>query len=225
MGSVNVPLEPEQDNLPPELKGKSPAEIYQYFADRERALQQKLDDLANRQTVPQAQPAQLPVAEVTSQEFWNDPTLATKKLVAREAVSRQEFDAVRSTIQPSMIEAARLVTKDKYSHDWGQWEGKVRQIVNQMPPEAQADPRNWEAAYVYTKGLNYDSSVSEAAARGKLPAEISRPAATVPEQPKELNAEEKYVAAGLGLSEESYRKGQQALKEGKWPLTMSNVRR
>jgi hypothetical protein len=208
----------DDDNLPQELKGKKPSEIAAYYQDREAKLTARLNDAVR--VVPQgAQPVVQPAAEPTAQDFWNNPVETTKKL----SVTREEFNQATKYVQSNMIEMAGLVAAKRFK-DWDKWEGEVRKILSAVPDHLKTDPVQWETAYYYVKGQQYDRGVKEAAVTAtRIATEpVAAPAGQPTNIPKELTFEEKYVSDGLGLSGEQYRDGKKNLAEDKWPITFDS---
>jgi hypothetical protein len=207
----------DDSTLPNELKGKTPAEIVEYYRNRETLYVNRIDELvAQPPRAPQVPPAVK--AAPSPSDFWNDPNSAVRAV----AVSREEFNAAALGIQSNMIEVACMLTKNKFA-DFDKWESKVRNVLNNVAPHLKADPGQWETAYYYVKGQETDSLVNAATARAVQA--TSEPPSMIPVTPlipDKLTPEESYVAKGLGLTEDQYRTGKQQSATNEWPLTFDS---
>ena len=210
------PITITDPNLPQELQGKTPAEIAEYYRNREAEWQARLDAAT---AVNVNTPA--PIAEPTASELWNNPIPSIRKL----APSREEFNAAVNSAQQSMISVARIVAKENKA-DWNKWESEVMRIMNALPSHLQADPYQWKTAYTYVKGLAYDSAVKDASALatargGETP---SLPP-NEPAKPQVLTEEQRYVTERMGLTSEDYFSAQKNLANNSLPITFDTRRK
>jgi hypothetical protein len=217
--NVTPPTGISDPALPNELQGKSAAEIAEYYKRRESQLMERLDAATRNTPAPAPAPAE-PVAP-TAAEFWNNPAAAVKAV----AVSREEFNAAAAQVRSNMIEMARIITKDKFT-DFQRWEPKIREVLRMVDPFLQTDPIQWETAYHYVKGRDYDKDLQTATAAATARAsEPPTPIPPIPVIPEKLTFEEDFVAKGLGQTPEKYREGKKNLADNAWPLTFDTRNR
>jgi hypothetical protein len=221
MGTTVPPIVSDDENLPEELKGKTPAEIVDYYRRREQQYVNKIEDLAARTPVTTPVEPVRQNTDPTPSEVWSDPIKAIKQV----GVTREEFNAAAGQVQANMIEMAAIIV-GKRIPDFAKWEAKVRNIMANVAPHLKADPQQWETAYYYVKGQETDKLVNEAAANAvRVASEVPSMTPTMPVIPEKLTFEENYVAKGLGLSDEQYKDGKQQEVENSWPLTFDSRKR
>jgi hypothetical protein len=205
-------------SLPEELRGKTAAEIVQYYKNREESMSTRMEDLIRQANNPPKQDPPPVVDPPSSSEWWNDPNSAVKKV----AVTREEFDQASQSVQRSMIDVAQIVAQKKFK-DWDKWEKDVLSIMNTVPAHMRTDPEQWATAYYYVKGHKFDNAVEEAGAKAtRLASEPPTPAPSVPTVPKELTKEQKYVADKLGMTSEKFRDGIKNDQDNNWPITFDS---
>ena len=205
-------------DLPAELNGKSGAEIAAYY--REQAAAQA----PNRNPDPPAPDPSSPIT--TNQEWYTNPEAAARKIVSGIAVSKGEFERIQRDAIPGLIAVARMTVRDKHSADWANFEADVNTAMRSLSADLQLDPMQWETAYYYVKGLRHDKDVQtarESATTNSSGAELPSGASITPPTPVPLNAEQKYVAEHMGITEDSYKRAKARLETGQWPVTYSNV--
>lgn len=214
--------------LPPELEGKTPAEIANYYQERERRLRA---EMAQNPSVPADVPPSVPPSP-TNTEFWNDPTGATRKIVEARAFTKEEWDRQAAAVRPSLVWAAKEQCRQKHP-DFDRVKDEVDQIMKLVPDWQHADPNMWETSYIYAKGRAYDRLSTEDRTRPVVVSEPVNPGSTPPQPLEDLtkvtgpglkpHQTAAYVADHLGVSHEQYRKAQIELNgEGKLPLTVDN---
>jgi hypothetical protein len=225
--STNNPQEGnDYEGVPDELKGKTPSEIAAFYQDRETRMTQRMDEMVRNnqaQNLAEPPPPPPPPANNTPSptDWWNNPGEAVKKV----AVTREEFNAAALSVQRNMIEVAQMLAAKRFG-DWPKWENEVMKVMNTLQPHMRTDPEQWVTAYYYVKGHNYDKGVQEAVVNAtRLATESPSPTPSEPVMPKELTKEQKYVANGLGLSEDKYRQGVKNQAEDKWPITFDSRKR
>jgi hypothetical protein len=196
-------------NLPAELQGKTPGEIAAFYQQRERQLRAQMDE---RNTPPAATPPAPALAvEPSAAEFWTDPIGTVKKTT----VSREEFNTAAIAVQRSLVKVAKMAIQQAHA-DWPRWSKDIENLMSTYPLHLQADEQQWETAYVYIKGLNFDK---EAALRpaGSSGGEAPSPSPTPAPKPEELSREQANVVDRMGLSKEKYFKARDGLASGNWP--------
>lgn len=210
--------EEDYRGLPEELKGKSPREIADYYANKERQLAAELElEKSKRATSTTPQTTTQP----TSRDFFTDPASATRTVV------RDEVNKATSSSKKTLIEGAKLVVAARHP-DWARFEKDILAVMNAMPEEAQQDMGYWETAYFQIKGIKADELTKEAEQRGRTGVGSEPPTTPTPTTPTTqptVPPEAQKVLTGLGISPESYLKGVKNLQEGTPPFTVDNVRR
>lgn len=219
----NVP-QFDYSDLPPELNGKSGAEIAAYFADRERRMQAKIDQVTPPANPP---PANNPSGP-SPQDWWTNPGESARKVAADEA--NKVVANATAGVAPGLIEVARFGIAQKYPNDFAQFEPDIKQIMNTLSPQMQMDPTQWETAYFYVKGKKADKLVADAKATATagvttIAGEPPSGGRQAPPVPETASPEQHYVATHLGLTDKSYLEGKANMEAGNWPLTMNNMQR
>jgi len=217
------------DGLPPELQGKSAAEIARYYQQREDRLRAEL-------TPPPAPPvAPPPPPGPTNTEFWNDPNRSTERVIETKALTKAEYEQVRRSTGPALIWAAKASVKEKYP-DFARVENEINQIMSKVPEWQHTDPIMWETAYIYAKGQAHDRLSAEDKARPPVATgERVNPGGSSPPVETDLNLvtlpglkphqTAAHVAEELGVTADAYRKSQKILEgDGLLPLTYDNRR-
>lgn len=207
----------DQDALPPELKGKTPKQIVDYFAERERLLREQ-----NRPPLP----AKAVAEEEKIDLFGPDASGSIKREIDRkvnEGISRTTAVAI-----PALIAAARTTCRDNHK-DFDKFAADIEKFISPMTPENQMNPQFWEIAYLTAKGTKADQMVTEAIDRTKQEHAVSeRPTARQNEEikPKELSVSERTVAEKLGMTAEHYSKAAQRYEaeDGRLPLTLDSAK-
>jgi lysophospholipase L1-like esterase len=209
---------PNNDGLPAELAGKSPAEIARFYNERETRLRAEL-------TRP-------PDATPPNSEFWNDPARAVKTAVAAAAVTKEEWEQIRQINGPALIYAAKASVKEQHP-DWNRVEPEILKIMAAVPEWQHTQPHMWETAYVYAKGQAHDRLAAEDRAAPPIIHEGVQPGGTPAEPLQDLSRvtlpglkphqTAANVAEHLGITADSYRKSAKILEgDGLLPMTYDN---
>lgn len=212
------------DNLPPELKGKTPQEIAAYYQRRESVLREQL------RTAPKAEPKKedpKPAAKIDI--FGGDADGSIRNVVSEQV--REEVRRVAGVAQPGIIAGCRTAMRDAHPDLWPKIGAIVEERMAQMAPEAQMNPQYWEFTFAIVKGEHTDKLVTEArederrkaaeAAAAANPVERPTPKGGEPPKPRELSDGEKTIATKFGKSNEEYRKAAELYdsEDGKLPFT------
>src|SRR5215831_19959526 len=211
------------DELPPELKGKTPKEIIQHYERREALMQERLQR-QQREQIPPAK--ETPVDDKI--DMFNDPAGSVDRVVTRKVNERMNAfeQRVSQNAAPAIINSCRLALRDRYP-DYMRYAKEIDKRMATFTPEAQMNPEYWDYTYKLVKADAVDALVSEARAdeRAKLnPVERSTPPGQKPPAPRELSDEEKSVAGKFGLSHEDYRAAAERYEstDGRLPITLDN---
>jgi len=206
----------KDDSLPDDIQGMTASEIVAYYQNKERQLAQRYQEMMNKPPENNSTPS--PDPEADTSQFWKDPLNTVKQM----AVSREEFNAAAESVQKNLVNVALLTIANNHA-DWAKWKDKVTQIMQPLPAHLRADPEQWEIAYKYVKGEQYDKDVAAARIEGSnISSEPANEPSTEPIMPEELTAPQSYVARGLGLSEDKFKEGVANLKQDKWPITFDS---
>lgn len=230
---------PPEDDLPEELKGKSPAEVARFFRERERILKSSYEDHLNdlesrRQPEPKATEPTEAKPRATKQEWLSDPNRVLDEALAEKAVSKADFTNLTTSQQDNLIWAAKSRAKEELRAEiergggtfhWDTLSKELDAIMAQVLPANKTSTETWKTAYNYAVGQNVSKITKEAVTKATMPAEAVRPGGNVKPKPAELSRDEKSVAEGLGLSDESFLKAKDNMEKQKWPLTMDNRQR
>ena len=214
-----------EDDLPPELKGKSPKEIIEHYERREALMQERL---RQRESTPPPKREE-PVDDKI--DMFNDPAGSVDRVVTRKVNERvaQFEQRVSQNAAPAIINSCRLALRDRYP-DYMRYAKEIDRRMGTFTPEAQMNPDYWDYTYKLVKADAVDSLVEEARAdeRSKAnPVERSRPASSKPVPPRELSEEEVTVAGKFGMTKDEYRTASDRYNstDGALPLTMDNRNR
>jgi hypothetical protein len=228
---VNSP--PNNDGLPAELVGKSPAEIARYYTDREASLRAELDARPPARVTPPPEPP-----APTNTEFWNDPNAAVDRKLAK-AMTKDEFDRVAASMRPNFIWLAKKQCMENHP-DFRRVEKEINEMMARVPDYSQTDPSMWETVYFQAKGIAHDRLAAEDRANPPvIVGEPVGPGGTAPPMSADLY---KVTAPGvvdkagnpksagrvadmLGVTHDQYRNADKILQgDGVLPLTVDNRR-
>jgi hypothetical protein len=231
---------PEGAGLPPELQGKTPEQIAQYYQDREQRLLNdhqvellKVKRQAQPPSTPEPARAEPTFAEPTAEDYWKDPAKATKVVATKVASDlAKQYEASSEPMRRNLVATAELLTERKFAGRkdaagrplFERFHEEITRYMSAFQPSAQADPLSWETAFIYVIGTHAEELQAEAA---RPRTSISEPVSggiVEPAKPIELSLDEKRVAFNLGMSEDKFKKGKELLEGNKWPMTFSNVR-
>lgn len=193
--------------LPPELQGKSAADIAAYYQRREAVLLDRI----NRVPPPEKKEPE------EKFDIFNDAEGSVDRLVTKKVSAA--VDAVSTAAQPSLINAARITVREKHP-DFNEFEAEITKRMKTMSAEAQMNPEFWDLTYKVVKGENTDRLVEKARKEASI-VEKPTPPGTPPPKPRELSDDEKSVAAKMGISHDKYRDSASRYEEtdGKFPIT------
>lgn len=202
--------------LPPELEGKSPLEVAQYYQQRMTQLQPP-----PRSNMPPPPPP------VSREDYEADPLAAAQRLIQQNSVSREEFTQLTQAAQAGLVAAARMSAMQGKKY-WTRLLPEMESIAKTANPIDTTNPNWWNTTYNYLVGSNLATLQSEeaeaAAAAARAATEgISNPALPPP-TPRELSSLEQQVASGLGIDEAGWRKGEERVRDGRLPVTLDNRR-
>jgi hypothetical protein len=219
------------NGLPAELANRTPQQIAQYYQDRERNI------LANAQTAiananagsrePARPNAADPTARpnVSAEDFERDPVAASREMINRESVSRNEWNQMTGAVRQNLIDTAKDRAKQGKKY-WARLDQAITGMTQNVGLEA-LDTTFWETAYNAALGANLGAIQAEeaaAAAAAQASAEAPSGGSVPPMPPRILTNDEMRVVNGLGISAETYRKGEENIKNNKFPLTLDNRR-
>lgn len=211
------PTPGDSSTLPVELQGKSAEEVAQFYQQREAQLRREINRPA-----PAVPPAKR--ADVSAADLWADPKASVESMINKQAPSRDEFDRASAFVQTNMVEVAQMLMRQKHP-DFDKYANEIGSLMAKTERWMQADLNTWQTAYTYVKGTKVDQLVADATARATMGAEPVNPASITPAPPRVLRPEELFVCEHMGISPDSYRKAEQNIVSGAWPMTMNNQRR
>jgi len=208
-----------EDDLPPELKGKTPKEIHDYYKRREEILLER-----SRHTAPPPPPPRReePVADEKI-DIFGDPTGSINRVVDRKV--NEQMNRIASTAAPAIINSCRLTLRERHA-DYPRFAQEIERRMASFTAEGQMNPEYWEITYKTVKGELADTLVTEALEddrkRRENPVERPTPPGQKPPQPKDLSDEERKVAKKFGMTDEDYRNAQERYdrEDGRLPFTM-----
>ena len=219
-------LEAIQDDLPAELKGKSPKEIIAHYERREALLNERARRAEARTTPPAKE--EPPDDNI---DLYNDPKGSIQRVVDRKVNERMNAfeQRVSQNAAPAIINSCRLALRDRYP-DYMRYAAEIDKRMATFSPEAQMNSEYWDYTYKIVRGEQLEQRVEEARAdeRAKSnPVERSTPAQTKPPKPRELSDEEKEIAGKFGMSNDQYREASDRYiaEDGRLPITMDNRNR
>jgi hypothetical protein len=220
--------------LPEELKGKTPEEISAHYEDKLKLQKSTYESaLAALDTEePKTPPVTPPAApKVTMQDFLNDPAGRTTDLIKEKGVTREEWTAATKVMQDNFIYMAkeRAVKELKSAVEssggkflWEKFNDQIDKAAKAFEPMALTAVDSWKSVYFYIVGMNNPTVVREEVLAATMPAEVPNAGGNEPPTPVALTKEEKTVAAGLGLSDDSWRKGKSNMATNTFPLVTDN---
>jgi hypothetical protein len=220
---------PQQGGLPAELANKTPAQIAQYYQERERTIMANAQTaIANAAAGTPAQPRNPqdnhpPAA--TAEDFERDPLGTTREMISRESVSRQEWNQMTGAVRQNLIDTAKDRAKQGKKY-WTRLDAIITGMTQNVGLEA-LDTAFWETAYNAALGANLGTIQAEeeaAAQAARASAEAPSGGSTPPMPPRVLTNDEMRVVTGMGITAEAYRKSEENIRTNKFPLTLDNRR-
>jgi len=211
------------DELPPELKGKTPKEIIQHYERREALMQERLQR-QQREQIPPAK--ETPVDDKI--DMFNDPAGSVDRVVTRKVNERMNAfeQRVSQNAAPAIINSCRLALRDRYP-DYSLYAAEIDRRMATFTPEAQMNSEYWDYTYKIVRGESLDRRVEDARReeRERLnPVERPTPPGQKPPKPRELTAEEIVVAGKFGMTPDEYRDAADRYDktDGLLPITTDN---
>src|SRR5215831_10434279 len=135
------------EDLPAELKGKTPREIMEHYERREALMQERL----------QRQQQQAPPAKETPADdkidMFNDPAGSVERVVARKVNERMNAfeQRVSQNAAPAIINSCRLALRDRYP-DYMRYSKEIDKRMATFSPEAQMNSEYWDYTYKIVRG-------------------------------------------------------------------------
>lgn len=196
---------PAKAKLPPELEGKSPQEIANYYQRREEILIERANRVA---TPPPAPPPKREPPPEEKIDLFGDPAGSVKRVVAREVDERGERFV--EAVAPGIILSCKTLLKERYPDYYNDFIGETEGLMGKMNSANQMNPSYWEMTFKNVMSTHIGTITTKAYERGKEsmrqpPVERPTPPGTAPERPKELSDEEKTVAKKFQMEPAAYR--------------------
>jgi hypothetical protein len=213
---------PGTSKLPPELAGKSPEEIAEYYSRREQILQERL------RTAPTVvAPVKPEKKEATKFDMFGDPEGSVRRVVNDEVT--EQITRATQMATPAIVNACRITVRDNHP-DYSRFSGEIEKRMSGMTPDAQMNPEFWEMTYKMVKGEFADKLMEEAREQERQrmnPVERPTPPGSKAPEPRQLSEEEKRVADKFEMTHEEYRQAAERYEsmDGMLPLTTDNSRR
>jgi hypothetical protein len=212
--------------------------ISKYYKDRENSLLTEARKRINqaRETAPNDPPRRqsLESPTLTKEQVWNDPVKVLNDLKTG-LITKEEFTQQTASAQKTIIRMAeQLSRQDKDAEGqrlWMKYRSEINGIMNNLPPDQQADPAFWDTAFNAVMGNHLSEIRTEAVKTATTIAEPGQPEseeAAVPEDLSTLRAGDKTaldVCAGLGITGDRYRKAKKEMYTGTLGMTLTNVGR
>jgi len=233
-----MPLLTEPIPTPPNIGSMTPEQIASYYAGesqkREEAIinnaRAAVDAARNNSTEPSANPPTPnqpgPSVQITKEAFWNDPQDAVNRLLQQYGVTN--LTKVGNAAQSTLVESAKQLARSSNQIDarhWDKYLSEIEQLMNSLSLEQQVDANMWKTAYSTVIGVHIRDIEAAAKLSLQTPTEGASGTPILPPTPRELKPVERQVIEGLGISEDTFRKAEQNMANGVWPLTMDNRRK
>jgi hypothetical protein len=214
---------PGTSKLPPELAGKSPEEVAEYYSRREQILQERIRT-APTYTPP---PPKAEKKEPTKFDMFGDPEGSVRRVVSDEVTD--QVNRVTQMATPAIVNACRITVRDQHP-DYNRFSAEIERRMATMDASSQMNPEFWNYTYQIVKGEYADKLVEEAREqeRQKLnPVERPTPPGAAPPPPRQLSEEEKKIASKFDMTNDEYRQAAERYEamDGVLPLTTDNSRR
>lgn len=209
--------------LPPELVGKSPAEIAKFYQQREATLVKRAND-ALRAASDNPPRSSVTITQPTDRSP-NQPAPSTP-------ITRADAEALVSPARETLVQSARMVASNNKPF-WAKYSTEIEQVMSNLPVEERMQSQTWETAYYSVVGLHAQeieaAAKQSAAIAAEPPAAAPTPAPTPVDLTKLIHPESGKTAVdvcnGLNISQDSYRESMTRIDKGVWPLTRDNVGR
>jgi hypothetical protein len=163
---------PDNFELPDELKGKTPEEMYALMkADHERVLAEATQNAQPQQTQQPAvqQQTQTPVYPTFAPpppaipEQTSEPDLFSQPEQYMEKQFQQRIAPLAETVAANMMETNKEVFRGRIGEDeWKRYGSDIEQFVKTLHPSVRMNMGAYDAAYRYIRGTKVDDIVAEA---------------------------------------------------------------
>lgn len=207
----------DNEALPPELVGKTPKEIAQYYQRREQIMLDRID-----RTPPPSTKKEIPAEPAF--DIFNDP----KGSVDRTVVARvnEALSSATATVAPAVIASCKIAMSNNHQ-DWGKYKAEVERTMATFSPDAQMNPDYWENTYLLAKGKNADKAIEEAVNQARNPVERPTPKGEDPPKPRSLSDQERIIALRFGDTDAEYvaASARYETTDGLLPFTMDTERK
>jgi len=210
--------EPPKEELPEELKGKSPQEVFKtvrekYFEEL-NAYKQKMGEQGSAgepqagqspvetppiQTPPVQNQPNIPVSPIPPTEeeavdfFSNPDQYLDAQLKKRLGPLVETFANAQRTLGKDRI---RQQIKEKEGSDelYKKYEPEMDKFVSQLAPQVQADPRAYEVAFNYVRSLHFEDEVESKAK--KIAQDVLKEMGVTPPEPEAPPKPTNYFGTG-----------------------------
>lgn len=199
---------PTKAKLPPELQGKSPEEIANYYQRREEILIERANRVVQQAPPPPPPKPTPPPPPDEKIDLFGDPTGSVKRVVAREVDERGEQFV--QAVAPGIILSCKTLLRERYPDYYGEFIQETEGLMQRMNSANQMNPAYWEMTFKNVMATHLGTIVSKAEERGResmKPPAVERPTppGAAPPRPKELTEEEKLVAKKFQMENADYR--------------------
>jgi hypothetical protein len=169
MSDPNVaPAVPAEPQLPTELQGKSPAEIYQILSNEHNRVLTERELEIRRESVRGA-PQEPPKPAASAAQFGPQPPVSgggeePNILTDPDGFMERQFAKRINPLYQSVLASQKHTNKQLFVNQVGadeyqRYGPEIEQFVEGLTPPAQMDPRCYQAAYTYVRGLHVDEIV------------------------------------------------------------------
>jgi len=197
------------EGIPESLKGRSVKEVVELLLNTSTELERakstlgqqqvEIDKLKSRPTFEPV-PTEADRRKAKETEFVNDPvTFIDKHYDERMKPLADEYFKGQAELQYQMLKN----DKERYP-DFNNLDKDIRGYLEKMPVEVQANPVAIDWAYKMSRYPVLEKIARESKVREGLHSETGGSTPPKPTQRKELDTEEKAVAARFGMTEEEY---------------------
>lgn len=207
----------DNDALPPELVGKTPKEIAQYYQRQNQILADQLE--RTQRAAPPKKETPAPAEEKF--DIFNDAEGSVDRRVKKQV--NEALASASSMIAPGVIGGIRVSMSTTHK-DWAKFGSEVEKRMSKFSAEGQMNPEFWESTYLLVKGENADKLVEEAVNTARNPIERPTAKGQEPAAPRALDDQEKVIAGKFGMSAEKYRTAADRLDNegGMLPFTLDS---
>jgi hypothetical protein len=198
-------------SLPPELVGKTPAEIATYYADRESTILENARNMVN-----EARAGANNNPPPTNTPPPNTPPTDPK------FVTQDQLNNLTASAQAGLIYVAQQQASIG-KPDWSRLLPEIKKIVEKLEPGLQIQADIWAETYYNVRGRMTDTLVTEAR-NTALGLEPPSPPITAPPKERTFTSDELSVIEGCGITPAMYVDADDKLTKGYQPFTTDNRR-